>query len=159
MRVIGRHWPSQEVTATCKGQDTPGPHTLREVRCPRWRESAGEAEMGAELGDTGRGPRGTGRCALLGSVATGYPDQPCRAGKDKAALQWLTVCPEAPGGAGALSPRPRSRADVKTPSRHFPGGPVAKTPSFQCRGRGCNPWSGNQDPTHLMAQPKQFLKK
>ena len=25
----------------------------------------------------------------------------------------------------------------------FPGGPVAKTPSSQCRGPGFNPWSGN----------------
>ena len=27
--------------------------------------------------------------------------------------------------------------------RDFPGGPVAKTPSCQCRGPGFNPWSGN----------------
>ena len=25
----------------------------------------------------------------------------------------------------------------------FPGGPVVKTPLFQCRGRGFDPWSGN----------------
>ena len=25
----------------------------------------------------------------------------------------------------------------------FPRGPVVKTPSFQCRGHGFNPWSGN----------------
>ena len=25
----------------------------------------------------------------------------------------------------------------------FPGGPVAKTLHFQCRGSGFNPWSGN----------------
>ena len=113
MRVIGRHWPSQEMTGTHKGQDTRGPRTLREVRCPRWRESAGEAEMGAELGDAGRGPQGTGRCALLGSMATGCPDQPCRTGEDKATPQRLTVCPEAPGVAGALSPHSSSRAAWK----------------------------------------------
>ena len=25
----------------------------------------------------------------------------------------------------------------------FPGSPVAKTPRFQCRGHGFDPWSGN----------------
>ena len=25
----------------------------------------------------------------------------------------------------------------------FPGGPVAKIPHSQCRGPGCEPWSGN----------------
>ena len=28
-------------------------------------------------------------------------------------------------------------------SEDFPGGPVAKTPSSQCRGPRFNPWSGN----------------
>ena len=28
-------------------------------------------------------------------------------------------------------------------SRDFPGGPVVKTPRFQCRGRGFDPWWGN----------------
>ena len=27
--------------------------------------------------------------------------------------------------------------------RDFPGGPVAKTPSSQCKGPGFDPWSGN----------------
>ena len=27
--------------------------------------------------------------------------------------------------------------------RDFPGGPVVKTPSFHCKGRGFDPWSGN----------------
>ena len=27
--------------------------------------------------------------------------------------------------------------------KNFPGGPVVKTPRFQCRGRGFDPWSGN----------------
>ena len=31
----------------------------------------------------------------------------------------------------------------KSTNRDFPGGPVVKTPSFQCRGHGFNPWSGN----------------
>ena len=26
---------------------------------------------------------------------------------------------------------------------NFPGGPVAKTPCFQCRGSGFDPWSEN----------------
>ena len=30
---------------------------------------------------------------------------------------------------------------------NFPGGPVVKSPVFQCRGCGFNPWSGNSDPT------------
>ena len=29
------------------------------------------------------------------------------------------------------------------PNGDFPGGPVAKTPRFQCKGRGLHPWSGN----------------
>lgn len=28
-------------------------------------------------------------------------------------------------------------------TRHFPGSPVNKTPSFQRRGRGFHPWPGN----------------
>ena len=39
--------------------------------------------------------------------------------------------------------------------RDFPGGPVVKTPGFQCRGRGFNPWSGNKDPTSCMVRPKK----
>ena len=31
----------------------------------------------------------------------------------------------------------------ETPFRDFPGGPVAKTPGFQCRGTRFDPWSGN----------------
>ena len=31
----------------------------------------------------------------------------------------------------------------KSDLRDFPGGPVVKTPSFQCRGCGFGPWSGN----------------
>ena len=27
--------------------------------------------------------------------------------------------------------------------KDFPGGPVVKTPHFQCRGPGFNPWLGN----------------
>ena len=50
----------------------------------------------------------------------------------------------------------------KTPDRDFPGGPVVKTPCFQCRGRGFDPWSGNSDPTCGTAkktQNKQTNKK
>ena len=32
----------------------------------------------------------------------------------------------------------------------FPGGPVVKTLRFHCRGRGFDPWLGNQDPTCCM---------
>ena len=32
---------------------------------------------------------------------------------------------------------------VKTTSRDFPGGPVAKTTHFQCRGPRFNSWAGN----------------
>ena len=31
----------------------------------------------------------------------------------------------------------------KMKMRDFAGGPVAKTPSSQCRGPGFDPWSGN----------------
>ena len=32
---------------------------------------------------------------------------------------------------------------VKLKDRDFPGGPVAKTPHFQCTGCGFDPWWGN----------------
>ena len=31
-------------------------------------------------------------------------------------------------------------------SWYFPCGPVAKTPHFQCRHQGLDPWSGNENP-------------
>ena len=37
----------------------------------------------------------------------------------------------------------RRFAKKKIEARNFPGGPVAKTSCFQCRGPGINPWSGN----------------
>ena len=37
-----------------------------------------------------------------------------------------------------------AQARIKTAGRgDFPGGPVAVTPSSQCRGPGFDPWSGN----------------
>ena len=36
----------------------------------------------------------------------------------------------------------------KGPRQNFPDGPVVKTPHFQSRGCGFNPWLGKQDPTH-----------
>ena len=46
----------------------------------------------------------------------------------------------------------------------FPGGPVAKTPHFQCRGLGFNSWSGNWIPqaatkTWLSQRNKYFFLK
>ena len=35
------------------------------------------------------------------------------------------------------------RVDEKWYHWDFPGGPVVKTPYFQCRGHKFNPWSGN----------------
>ena len=32
---------------------------------------------------------------------------------------------------------------TKINSRDFPGGPVVKTPCFQCKERRLDPWSGN----------------
>ena len=37
----------------------------------------------------------------------------------------------------------------------FPGSSVGKTPCFQCRGWGLDPWLGNWDPTWHMEQPKK----
>ena len=34
-------------------------------------------------------------------------------------------------------------------------GLLVKSPSFQCRGHGSDPWSGDQDPRCLVAQPKK----
>ena len=37
--------------------------------------------------------------------------------------------------------------DLKTlRCRDFPSGPVVKTPGFNCRGWGFDPWSGKKDP-------------
>ena len=41
-------------------------------------------------------------------------------------------------------PGQRKASLVKT-TRDFPGGPVVKTLSFQCRGHRFDPWSGNQE--------------
>lgn len=65
MRVIGRHWP-QEVTATCKGQthraSYPQGSEMSRMEGVSW-----EAEMGAELGDAGQGPKqGDGLMYLAG---------------------------------------------------------------------------------------------
>ena len=40
----------------------------------------------------------------------------------------------------------------KTIQMDFPGGPVAKTPCYQCMGPGFDPWSGNQIP-HATLRP------
>ena len=37
----------------------------------------------------------------------------------------------------------RLEMGIETIIRVFPGGPVVKTPCFQCRGRGFDPFSGN----------------
>ena len=37
----------------------------------------------------------------------------------------------------------------------FPGNPVVKTPRFQCKGCGFDPWSGSWDPTCCGAQQQQ----
>ena len=41
----------------------------------------------------------------------------------------------------------------------FPVGPVVKTPHFHGRGRGCDPWSGNQDPTCHVRHPPPSCQK
>ena len=41
----------------------------------------------------------------------------------------------------------------------FRGGPVVKTPRFQCRGCGFNPWLGNKIPTHHGVRSKKKKKK
>ena len=43
--------------------------------------------------------------------------------------------------------------------KDFPGSPVVKTPSFQYRGRGFDPWLRNQDPTCHVVQSKNKIKK
>ena len=42
-------------------------------------------------------------------------------------------------------------------NRDFPGGPVAKTPSSQCRELEFDPWSGNQMP-HATAKRSPVLQ-
>ena len=57
------------------------------------------------------------------------------------------------GMAGASKHQSASRQNGPVPNvlvryikwglRDFSGGPVVKTPHFQCRGRRCHPWLGN----------------
>ena len=43
--------------------------------------------------------------------------------------------------------------------RDFPGGPVVKTPQFQCRGLRFHPWWGNYDSINHAAQsPRKKTK-
>ena len=37
----------------------------------------------------------------------------------------------------------------------FSGAPVVKTPCFQCRRHGFDPWSGNKDPTYHVSRLKE----
>ena len=47
---------------------------------------------------------------------------------------------------------------LKYYARDFPGGPVVRTPRFQCRGHGFQPGSGNKDPTCCVAKKKKKKK-
>ena len=42
---------------------------------------------------------------------------------------------------------PMTRVVLKNRNRDFPGGPVAKTLHFQCRGAGVPSWVAELDPT------------
>ena len=42
--------------------------------------------------------------------------------------------------------------------RDFPGGPVVKTPCFQCRAPGFDPWSGNYIPHAITKSPRAAAK-
>ena len=44
---------------------------------------------------------------------------------------------------------------IENSSWDFPSGPVVKTPLFQCRGWGSDPWSRSYDPTCCAVQPKR----
>ena len=57
------------------------------------------------------------------------------------------------------SPCHPSYARVFTPGRDFPGGPVARTLLFHCRGRGVHPWLGNQAPTQWAAWSRNKKKE
>ena len=46
---------------------------------------------------------------------------------------------------------------IETIGWDFPGGPVVKTPHFQCKGHRFDPWSGNQDPTCRVVWPKIYI--
>ena len=58
-------------------------------------------------------------------------------------------------------PWERAVLEIQWNGLYFPAGLVVKIPSSQCRGPGFNPWSGNEDPTCPMVQPKinKFLKR
>ena len=71
----------------------------------------------------------------------------------------LCPCSPSPVPGGVLvSVLRKSRAGVKG---DFPGGPVVKTPCFQCRGHKFNPWLGNEDPACCAAWPQinKFFKR
>ena len=47
-------------------------------------------------------------------------------------------------------------ASHKMHAGDFPGGPVVKTPHFQSRQRGFDPWLAKQDPLCQVVQPKDY---
>ena len=53
---------------------------------------------------------------------------------------WMYFKVKLIGPAGGLDDERKRKKRVK---RDVPRGPVVKTPCFQCRGYGFNPWLGN----------------
>ena len=51
--------------------------------------------------------------------------------------------------------RNNSGINISKNNRDFPSSPVVKIPCSQSGGHGFDPWSGNQDATCHMVQPKQ----
>ena len=67
---------------------------------------------------------------------------------NKKAAPWSMVLGLAASSPWGLVRNADSQALSKTTEsnlnfRHFPSGPVAKTPHSQCKGPRFNPWSGN----------------
>ena len=47
---------------------------------------------------------------------------------------------------------------MKSQDSDFPGGPVVRTLHIHCRGHGCDPWLGNEDP-HMPSVVAEKSKK
>ena len=54
---------------------------------------------------------------------------------------------------------PKSQSHKLSGLGDFPGGPVAKTPFFHCRGNGFDPWLENNDPTCGVVTPRKLRNK
>ena len=92
---------------------------------------------------------GSLRARVLGRVAIPHSRGSSRPG-DWAQVSRMLYCLSHLGSPWVVAICPEKNWRKKD----FPGGPVVKTPAFQCRGRGFDPRSGSQESIYHAAQEK-----